>query len=473
MGFTGTIKNIKGGVRWYFGKGDSTWVGLRLLGTPASTVDLKLPLTALPGSTSALTVDNTGQLAYAALGGGGSVTSIGVAVPADLAVSPTTITTAGTFTISRNSQPANQFLASPSGAAGVPGYRAIAAADIPQLLSSKISDFDTQVRTNRLDQMAAPTGPVALSNQRITGLGAPTASTDAATKDYVDAIASTGNNKGTARVATTGGIALTSATTTTVVNSGGLPTTLDGVTLATGDLILIKDLVGAGATGAAANGLYVYAAGSTWTRAANADVSAEVTPGLFVFVSEGTANGNNGYTLTTDGPIVLGTTQLTFTQTSGAGQIVGGDGLVLTGNVLDVGGTANRIAVTASTVDIAATYAGQASITTLGTITTGTWNGTAIALGFGGTGASTAAGARNNLGAAGVFRQAFTNANLTSGILTVTHGLGQQFVSPTIYDENNKAVEPDDITATNSTTLTIDLSSFGTISGTWNLVVVG
>jgi hypothetical protein len=54
-------------------------------------------------------------------------------------------------------------------------------------LAATVSDFDTQVRTSRLDQMAAPTGSVALNSQKITGLGTPTVSTDASTKAYVDA----------------------------------------------------------------------------------------------------------------------------------------------------------------------------------------------------------------------------------------------------------------------------------------------
>jgi len=52
--------------------------------------------------------------------------------------------------------------------------------------ASTISDFDTQVRTNRLDQMAAPTGAVSANNQKVTNLGTPTTSTDASTKGYVD-----------------------------------------------------------------------------------------------------------------------------------------------------------------------------------------------------------------------------------------------------------------------------------------------
>jgi hypothetical protein len=54
-------------------------------------------------------------------------------------------------------------------------------------LAATVSDFDTQVRTSRLDQMAAPTGSVALNAQKITGLATPTDNTDASTKAYVDA----------------------------------------------------------------------------------------------------------------------------------------------------------------------------------------------------------------------------------------------------------------------------------------------
>jgi hypothetical protein len=73
------------------------------------------------------------------------------------------------------------------------------------------------------------------------------------------------------------------------------------------------------------------------TRATNADTSAEVKSGLFVFVSEGTVNGGNGFTLTTNDPITLGTTPLVFSQISGAGEITAGSGLTKTGNVLTVG----------------------------------------------------------------------------------------------------------------------------------------
>ena len=68
------------------------------------------------------------------------------------------------------------------------------------------------------------------------------------------------------------------------------------------------------------------------------------------------------------------------------------------GNSIDVIGTTNRITVNADSVDIASTYIGQSTITTLGTVTTGTWSSTAIAVANGGSGATDAAGARTNLG---------------------------------------------------------------------------
>lgn len=188
--------------------------------------------------------------------------------------------------------------------------------------SSTISDFDTQVRTSRLDQMAAPTSALSANNQRITGVATPTTGSDAVNKDYADGLIATGNNKGTARV-----VALSN------INIASPGATIDGVTLANGNVVLL-----AAQSTASQNGLYVFnGAASALTRATNADISAEVRSGLFVFVSEGTVGGSNGYTLTTPDPITLGTTSLTFTQTSGAGQITAGNGLTKTGNVLDVG----------------------------------------------------------------------------------------------------------------------------------------
>jgi phage-related tail fiber protein len=215
---------------------------------------------------------------------------------------------------------------------------------------------------------------VSLNSQKITNLATPTADTDAATKAYVDAARSGLDVKGSVRAATTANITLSGAQT------------IDGVSVIAGDRVLVKDQ-----STASTNGIYV-AAASTWSRATDADVDAEVHAGLFTFVEEGTLGADTGWVLTTNNPIVLGSTALAFTQFSGVGQLVAGAGLTKTGNSVDAVGTNNRITVNADSIDIAATYVGQTSITTLGTITTGTWNGTAIAVANGGSGATTLTG---------------------------------------------------------------------------------
>lgn len=250
----------------------------------------------------------------------------------------------------------------------------LAATDIPTLTAAKISDFDTQVRTSRLDQMAAPDAAVGFNSQRITSLADPVSAQDAATKAYVDASVLGLDVKQSVRVATTANITLSGTQT------------IDGVAVIAGDRVLVKDQ----STGAN-NGIYVVAAGA-WARSDDASVSAEVTSGMYAFVEEGTANADAGFILTTNNPITLGTTALTFVQFTGAGQITAGAGLTKTANTIDVVGTANRITVNADSVDIASTYVGQTSITTLGTIATGTWNATTISVNKGGTGATTLTG---------------------------------------------------------------------------------
>ena len=239
----------------------------------------------------------------------------------------------------------------------------LSASDIPTLTASKISDFDTQVRTNRLDQLTAPSASVSFNSQKITSLADPTNAQDAATKAYVDASKQGLDVKDSCRAATTANITLSGTQT------------VDGVSLSAGDRVLVKNQ-----STASQNGIYLVVSGGSWTRATDADTSAKVTAGMFVFIEEGTTNDNSGWVLTTNAPIVLDTTNLSFTQFSGAGQITAGDGLTKNGNTIDAVGTANRITVNADSIDIASTYVGQSTITTLGTITTGVWNGTTIAI---------------------------------------------------------------------------------------------
>lgn len=164
-------------------------------------------------------------------------------------------------------------------------------------------------------------GVVDVNNSRISNVTDPTQTQDAATKGYVDAVKQALDIKDSVRVATTENI-----TIATALNVGD---TIDGVTLADGDRVLVKNQ----STGSE-NGIYT--AGVTPARASDANTSAEVTSGLFCFVEEGTVGGDNGFVLTTNDPITLDTTALTFVQFSGAGQIVAGDALSKSGNTLNV-----------------------------------------------------------------------------------------------------------------------------------------
>lgn len=215
----------------------------------------------------------------------------------------------------------------------------------------------------------------------------PTDPAHAATKGYVDAARSGLDVKQSVRAATTAPINLASD----LENGDTLDTT---VTLATGDRVLVKNQ-----STTSENGIYVVQASGAAVRATDFDTTAEVTAGAFTFVEEGTANGDTGWVVTTDGTITIGSTGITWAQFSGAGAIVAGDGLTKSGSTLNVG-AGTGITVNADTVQISTSYTGQSSITTLGTISSGTWQGTAIGVAYGGTGATDAPTARTNLGLA-------------------------------------------------------------------------
>ena len=177
-------------------------------------------------------------------------------------------------------------------------------------------------------------GVVDVNNSRISNVTDPTQAQDAATKGYVDAVKQALDIKDSAHVATTGNITLSGTQT------------IDGIAVEAGDRVLVKNQ-----TAGADNGIYVAAAGA-WSRAADANTTAEVTPGMFIFVEEGTVGGDNGFVLTTDAPITLDTTSLTFTQFSGAGQVIAGDALSKSGNTLNVNDDNKTIEVSGDTLRI-------------------------------------------------------------------------------------------------------------------------
>ena len=193
------------------------------------------------------------------------------------------------------------------------------------------------------------------------------------------------------------------ATTANITLSG--TQTIDGIAVTAGQRVLVKDQ-----TTASQNGIYIVAAGA-WSRSTDADTAAEFNSGVFFFVEKGTDNADNGFVMTQDAAITFGTTAITFSQFSGAGQITAGNGLAKTGDTMFVN-TGTGITITADNVVIDTAWAGQAAITTVGTIGTGTWNGTAISATYGGTGLNTSSATGVGIVTSGTWT---TPAQLTVG----------------------------------------------------------
>jgi len=199
-------------------------------------------------------------------------------------------------------------------------------------------------------------GTVDVNNSRITNVNDPSSDQDAATKAYVDSVANGLDVKESCAVATTGNLTATydnGAGTLTATSNGAL--SIDGVTPSVSDRVLVKDQ-----STATQNGIYTVTTvgdGSTvfvLTRSPDADTAAELTGGTFFFVEQGTANADNGYVATHNGTPTFGSTNITFAQFSGAGQISAGDALTKTGNQLDVAVDDNSIEVSSDALQVKA-----------------------------------------------------------------------------------------------------------------------
>jgi hypothetical protein len=320
---------------------------------------------------------------------------------------------------------------------------------------------------NSVNLVPTGTGSVDVANKRITSVAEPTQSTDAATKNYVDAVKTGLDVKDSVIVTTTGNLTATYSNGTsgvgaTLTNSGTQAAiTIDSRVLVVGERVLVKDQ-----TTALQNGFYkvttVGTASANWvlTRTVDADEDSEITPGAFTFVEEGTVGGNNGYVCTNVGAITVGTTAITFVQFSGAGSVIAGDGLTKTGNTLNAVGTNNRISISADAIDISSSYVGQATITTLGTIGTGTWQGSVIAGAYGGTGVDNTGKTitlGGNLTTSGAHSTALTTTANTTLTLPVTGTLATLAGTETFT--NKTLTAPVIATIVNSGTLTLPSST--------------
>ncbi|MFF7023039.1 hypothetical protein ACFY97_18800 [Streptomyces klenkii] len=251
-----------------------------------------------------------------------------------------------------------------------------------------------------------------LNNQRAVNLADPSSATDAATKQYVDGKVNGLTWKQPVRAATT-----TNGTLSTAYANGQV---IDGITLATGDRILIKDQ-----STASENGIYVVAASGAPTRATDADSSAELDSAA-VLVTSGTVNADNAWTQTTNAP-TIGSSSIVWAQFGGANLPTAGAGLTRTGNTLDVGaGTGITVAADAVAIDT--------SVVTR--------------------------------------HVAATIGDGSSTDIAVTHNLGTKDVIVAIRKTSDDAMVLTDWTATNTNTVTLTFSSAPS-SGQYRVVVMG
>jgi hypothetical protein len=171
-----------------------------------------------------------------------------------------------------------------------------------------------------LNALAVPTNNYDLNGFLLTGSSLnPQNAGDVVSKLYVDSVAVGMGWKDSVRVASTANVATLS----------GTGQVIDGVTVAVADRVLLKNQ-----TTASQNGIYQAVAGP-WGRTFDAAQGPNLV-GAACFVEEGTTNADTAWVCTTDAPILVGTTNITFVQFAGGGAVVAGAGMTQSGNVLNV-----------------------------------------------------------------------------------------------------------------------------------------
>jgi hypothetical protein len=244
---------------------------------------------------------------------------------------------------------------------------------------------------------------VDLNSQKITNLADPSSGQDAATKTYVDNVAAGMQWKAPVRAATT-----TNGTLATAYANGQ---TIDGVTLATGNRILIKNQ-----TTAAENGIYTVNASGAPTRATDADTGTELAPGTTVAVAEGTVNADKSYMIISDAAITIGTTAQIWGQFAAGNTYTAGNGINIASNVVTaVAASGGGLSVVAGGIQLDNTIATRKFSTNVG------------------------------------------NGSLTS--IAVTHNLGTQDVVVSLRDTATNAGVLTDWVATDTNTVTLTFAT--------------
>ena len=321
--------------------------------------------------------------------------------------------------------------------------------------STVTTNSGTQTLTNKtLSTGISLSASLDANSNKVINLATPTSSTDAANKAYVDSVSQGLDVKQSVRVSTTANIDLSTDLEASDV--------IDGVTLVAGNRVLVKHQ-----SSGADNGIYVVQSSGAAVRADDANVSSEVTAGFFTFVEEGTLYGNTGWVLTTDNPITLGSTALTFTQFSGTGTFTAGSGLTLNG--------------TEFSVDVTPASGNATLINSGGAVevkvnTTDGLESTASGLGINnGTGLTFSSGALvlDTANGYGTRKLAYNLGNNSATSFAANHNLSTRDVSVHVYDNASPYAQVEaDVEHTDSNNVTVKFSVAPT-TDQYRVVIVG
>jgi hypothetical protein len=278
-----------------------------------------------------------------------------------------------------------------------------------------------------------PAADLSMAGFKLTNVGTPSAGTDAANKSYVDSVAQGLDTKASVVAATT-----TNGTLATAFADGQV---VDGVTLATGDRLLIKNQ-----TDATANGIYTVNASGAPTRSTDMDLGSEF-PSAYVFVEQGTVNADTGWVCTNNAPVTLGTTNIVWAQFSGAGTYTANNGVVLNGSVFSFAPESGK------GLQTGASGAAIKLATTSGLNVT-----TDLAVGAG-NGISVLTNTVAIDSAVVVSKYAASVGDGAATSYTVTHNLNTRDVIVTVYDNSSPYAEViTDVAHTTTNTVTIAFS---------------
>lgn len=315
--------------------------------------------------------------------------------------------------------------------------------------------------------MAVPflTG-IDVNNQRIQAVASPSANTDAVNKSYVDDLLAGLRWKQPVRAATT--------TNGTLASAYANGSTIDGVTLTTGDRILIKDQ-----TSQPENGIYTVNASGAPTRATDADSTAELAAAT-VFVLAGTVNADRAYTQTTDS-VTIGSSNVVFAQFGGGSTYsASGQGITLSGTTFSLQLDGSTLSQSGSGVRIGSGAAGNGLVEASGVLAVNPGSGlevvsdaVRIATSAAGAGLTGGGGSALAVDTSVVARKYATNIGDGSATaIAVTHGLGTKDVHVTVRRNSDDAIVYADVVATSTTVVTITFAS-APASNAYRAVVVG